>query len=621
MGWYSRTVHRRLTIGFLGLLVAILVGGLKQLTAADSDTAQRAVERLMATGPDPAPPITSDEEHAGAVAPVLTPRTPLLYHDDTLPATDPREARYLVSEGRIFVLDGVPRVGQVEPMLRIRPVDGGQHIAFIVRSTLTPHGPVLGDGVLEIVFPAPAIFRPSVEVRSAWVSGRSVDATVLPHARRGTVTVQVPVRVADLRGTNGTPRPASVLVEAILELQRYDSVDPIKLTDPEPESIPAPLAELATLSIGSDCRDADEKEKLSRAARAATATAPDSYQQVLAVNSFVSSRLRYLESPIRRWPGQILEEEVGDCDDYSALTVALLRALAIPCRPTRGFLYDFGAVAPHTWVEVALPRTDGGTHWFICDPTLAAAALSEDERESAVQLPSRAHLYPAQPLVAPSGLPAHHVTDILLNTAASGRDEGRAPADLERYMLDVSTGVARAFNGRADALARANLLVRRELPLSPGSSYVIGERTITEGRSTLRTMLESEERIVVELVAVGDGVDLGDEGEREVIEALRASYGQLDWLLFHGLPAHHCLELAYARDPHSDHLQRVRLSFNRYLVQCHLRPILKRMRKQGLWTDQEAGLVENLHRTSGGTNLYYLQELARRRVSESNHVR
>jgi transglutaminase-like putative cysteine protease len=604
-------------IGYLALFVAASFGVWQPLTAAGRITAERAVERLMATGREPAPPITSDEEHADAIAPVLTPKTPLLYHDDALPATDPSEARYIVSEGRMFVLDGTPSRDLDEPMLRIRPVDGGQDVTFVVRSVLTPHGHDIEDGVLEIVFPAPAIFKPQAEVLRTWVAGRSVDATVLPRAHAGTVTVRVPVQAGELREPDGTPRPVSVLLEGTLRLQRYDPVDPRRLAYSGPPSPGNPLAELASLSIGRDCRDVDEKETLLRAARAATATAPDSYHRILAVNSFVSSSIRYLESSIRRWPGQILEEGVGDCDDYSALTVALLRALAIPCRPTRGLLYDFGAIAPHTWVEVALPRADGGTHWFICDPTLANAATDEDERAAAVQLRRRAHLYPAQPLVAPSGLSVHHVTDILLNVATQGRDDLRSPGDLEQFMLDVSAGVARSFASRADALSRSNLLLRRELPLSTGSSYVIGERTVTGSRSSLRTVLESDERIVVELVTIGHGLDLGDEGEREVIDALRASYGQLDWLLFHGLPAHHCLELAYSRDPHSDHLHRVRLSFNRYVIQSHMGPILKRMRKEGLWTDHEADLVEHLHRTSGGTNLYYLQELARRRAAEN----
>ena len=520
----------------------------------------------------------------------------------------------------MFVLDGTPSHDLDEPMLRIRPVDGGQDIPFVIRSVLTPHGSDLEDGILEIVFPAPAIFQPQAEVLRTWVAGRSVDATVLPRADAGTVTVRVPVQADELREPDGTPRPVSVLLEGTLQLQDYDPVDPRKLADPGPPSPGDPLAELASLSIGRDCRDAGERETLLRAARTATAEAPDSYHRILAVNSFVSSRIRYLESPIRRWPGQILEEGVGDCDDYTALTVALLRALAIPCRPMRSFLYDFGAVVPHTWVEVALPRVDGGVHWFICDPTLANSATDEDERAAAVQLRRRAHLYPAQPLVAPSGLSVHHVTDILLNVAAPGADESRVPDGLERFMLAVSAGVARAFASRADALARANLLLRRELPLSPGSSYLIGERTITEGRSSLRTTLGSDERIAVELVTVGDGVDLGNDAELEVIEALRASYLHLDWLLFHGLPAHHCLELAYSRDPHSDHLQRVRLSFNRYVIQSHMGPILKRMRKEGLWTDQVAALVDGLHRTSGGTNLYFLQELARRRTTDSARV-
>jgi transglutaminase-like putative cysteine protease len=613
-------VHGPLVVGFLGLVVAACSGGWQPVTAADRSTAERTVELLMATGATPAPPITSDEEHADAVAPVLIPKTTILYHDDGQPAMEPRETRYIVSRGRMFMLDGSPQRDLDQPMLRIRPVDGGQDIGFVVRSALTPHDPALQDGVLEIVFPAPAIFQPSIDVRATWVAGRPVDAIVLPRVQTGTITVQIPVRAADLQGPTGAPRPTSVLLEGALLLEHYEPVAPSTFTDANVDTGPDPFPELASLSVGRDCRNSEEAEYLTRVAKAVTTAAPNSYQQVLAINSFVSSKLRYLENPIRRWPRDVLEEGVGDCDDHTVLMVALLRALAIPCRPTRGFLYDFSALAPHTWVEVALHRTDGGLYWFICDPTLVSSATGDNERDIAVQLRSRIHLYPAQPLVALSGLSVHHVTDILLNVALPRHDERRAPADLERFVLEVTDGVARGFGSRAEALARSNLLLGRELPLSPGSSYLIGERTITEGRSSLRTTLGSDERITVELVAVGAGVDLGNDAELEVIEALRASYEQLDWLLFHGLPAHHCLELAYSRDTHSDRLRRVRMTFNRYLTECHLRPLLKRMLKEGLWTDQDAALVDSLHRTSGGTNLYFLQELARRCTTDSAHA-
>ena len=610
-------MDRRAILGAIGLPILVLLAGWPPLRANTSRAAGRTVDRLTSTGAPPAPPITSDDEHADAIAPVLAPRTPVLYHDDSRPTTNLREARYVLSEGRVFVLDGVPRRDHDEPMLRIRAVDGGQDIPFVLRSALTPYRSAPGDGQLEITFPAPAIFRPSIEVHGAWVAGRAVDATSVSRVAAGTVTVQVPVRVTDLRAPDGTPRPVSVLVEGALLLRSYDRVDPDALTNPSRHPPGDPLAELASLSVGRDCRDDDEHAKLVRAARSAASATPDGYQQVVAVNSFVLSRLRYLESPLRRWPGQILDEGVGDCDDYSALTVALLRALAIPCRLMRGFLYEFATVAPHTWVEVALPRTDGGTHWFICDPTLVEPGTTDEDSDVGVQLRKRAYLYPARPVVAPSGLGVHHVTDILFNVAGPDGDDPSTPAAIEAYVLQVSQGVAGHFTVLADELSRSSVLLRRELPLSAGSSYVIGERTISQGRSALRTVLESEERIAVELAATADGVDLGDSDEREILEALRASYLHLGWLLFHGLPAYHCLELAYTRDPHSDHLERVRLVFNRYLIQAHLRPIRKRLRKEGVWSDEEAALVENLHRTSGGTNLYFLQELARQRAAGS----
>ncbi len=68
----------------------------------------------------------------------------------------------------------------------------------------------------------------------------------------------------------------------------------------------------------------------------------------------------------------VLEQKVGDCTEHTWLTVALLRALAVPARPVYGIAYTGDAeslFAYHAWVEVALPDAAGVERWLAIDPT------------------------------------------------------------------------------------------------------------------------------------------------------------------------------------------------------------------------------------------------------------
>jgi hypothetical protein len=59
-----------------------------------------------------------------------------------------------------------------------------------------------------------------------------------------------------------------------------------------------------------------------------------------------------------------LESEEGDCNEHSALAVALLRAVGIPSRVEVGLVYVGGAFYYHAWVGVYL-----GGKWISTDPT------------------------------------------------------------------------------------------------------------------------------------------------------------------------------------------------------------------------------------------------------------
>jgi hypothetical protein len=68
---------------------------------------------------------------------------------------------------------------------------------------------------------------------------------------------------------------------------------------------------------------------------------------------------------------EVLRTRVGDCNEHTALYVALARALEIPARIAVGLVYLHGAFYYHAWAEVYLegPTPSQGL-WLPVDPTL-----------------------------------------------------------------------------------------------------------------------------------------------------------------------------------------------------------------------------------------------------------
>src|SRR5206468_1473493 len=67
---------------------------------------------------------------------------------------------------------------------------------------------------------------------------------------------------------------------------------------------------------------------------------------------------------------EVLRTKVGDCNEHTALYVAMARALGIPARIAVGLVYIHGAFYYHAWPEVYVAETDGRGLWLPVDPTL-----------------------------------------------------------------------------------------------------------------------------------------------------------------------------------------------------------------------------------------------------------
>jgi len=67
---------------------------------------------------------------------------------------------------------------------------------------------------------------------------------------------------------------------------------------------------------------------------------------------------------------EVLRTKVGDCNEHTALFVAMARSVGIPARIAVGLVFMHGAFYYHAWPEVYLTEGSGLGLWLPVDPTL-----------------------------------------------------------------------------------------------------------------------------------------------------------------------------------------------------------------------------------------------------------
>jgi transglutaminase-like putative cysteine protease len=67
---------------------------------------------------------------------------------------------------------------------------------------------------------------------------------------------------------------------------------------------------------------------------------------------------------------EVLRTKVGDCNEHTALFVAMARSLGIPSRIAVGLVHAHGAFYYHAWPEVYVDESGGRGYWLPVDPTL-----------------------------------------------------------------------------------------------------------------------------------------------------------------------------------------------------------------------------------------------------------
>jgi transglutaminase-like putative cysteine protease len=134
--------------------------------------------------------------------------------------------------------------------------------------------------------------------------------------------------------------------------------------------LPEPAGpELAKLLLPEPFIESDAPEIVAEA-KQAVGDAVDPKQKAERLTRYVGALLE--KRPTVSLPSalEVLRTRVGDCNEHTALYVAMARAARLPARIAVGLVYLHGAFYYHAWPEVFLEGPSGRGVWMAVDPTL-----------------------------------------------------------------------------------------------------------------------------------------------------------------------------------------------------------------------------------------------------------
>ncbi len=197
----------------------------------------------------------------------------------------------------------------------------------------------------------------------------------------------------------------------------------VELTDPrdlQPGPTPADLETYLKPEPFIESDSPEIKAEAERMVNGVTGTRARAERLTREVNTMVEKK------PTVSLPSalEVLRTKVGDCNEHTALFVALARSIGIPARINVGLVYVRGAFYYHAWPEVYIDEGKGRGLWLPVDPTfdqfpadtthvrLARGGL--DKQAAILPMFGKTEIYVTQLEVAPNSTPilvGRQVTD------------------------------------------------------------------------------------------------------------------------------------------------------------------------------------------------------------------
>jgi transglutaminase-like putative cysteine protease len=150
--------------------------------------------------------------------------------------------------------------------------------------------------------------------------------------------------------------------------QRFEG-DTVELIDPR-QLRPEPLDGAAARYLGAEPFLESDAPEIRSEAETAVRGAENDRARAEKLTRYVNALLD--KKPTVSLPSalEVLRTRVGDCNEHTALYVAMARAAGIPARIAVGLVFVHGAFYYHAWPEVYVDRTASSGVWLPVDPTL-----------------------------------------------------------------------------------------------------------------------------------------------------------------------------------------------------------------------------------------------------------
>jgi transglutaminase-like putative cysteine protease len=143
----------------------------------------------------------------------------------------------------------------------------------------------------------------------------------------------------------------------------------IEVVDPRDLPVVSAPADLSSFLRAESFLESDAPEIKAEAEKAAGSPAPPRLR--------AERLVRYVHAHVEKKPTmslpsalEVLRTRIGDCNEHTALYVAMARSLGLPSRIAVGLVYLRGAFYYHAWPEVWVEEGRGRGRWLPVDPTL-----------------------------------------------------------------------------------------------------------------------------------------------------------------------------------------------------------------------------------------------------------
>jgi transglutaminase-like putative cysteine protease len=206
--------------------------------------------------------------------------------------------------------------------------------------------------------------------------------------------------------------------------------DIIELTDPrdlKPGPVPADLARYLQPEPFIESDAPEIRAEAERMVAGATGVRARAERLTREVNSLVDKK------PTVSLPSalEVLRTKVGDCNEHTALFVALARSIGIPARINVGVAYVRGAFYYHAWPEVYIEEGGAGM-WLPVDPTFNQFPADTTHLRLA-----RGGLDQQAAIIPMIGKVKMFVTEVVVDANTTPILVGRQAADASPLAIDI----------------------------------------------------------------------------------------------------------------------------------------------------------------------------------------